>query len=82
MSLDGIKEQKTGIIFLLLPSFDLNPSAAKGEKKDHISIFNSKVHFAFKLKIETVLFGGIFVSPAHLIFDYQTSIFFCMAGSL
>lgn len=61
---------------MFLPSFDLNPSAAEGGKKGSNQYFwSTQVHFAFKLKIETVLFGGIFVSPAHLIFDYQTRIF-------
>lgn len=78
MPLDKIKGTKNWAFFLVSAKLGLESFCCRREKKKYIkSVFlkHSKVHLAFKLKIETVLLGRIFVSPAHLIFDYQTCIF-------
>lgn len=48
----------------------------KEKKLNQISISEAfESPFSNQVKNRNVLFGGIFVSNAHLIFDYQTSIF-------
>lgn len=77
--MDKIKGTKNWAYFFGSTKLGLESFCCRRKKKiEYIkSVFlkHSKVHLAFKLKIETVLFGGNFVSPAHLIFDYQTSVF-------